>query len=50
MKCYAMLPLFTVELKENGDFELTCNKFLGWIFETFFAPFWNGKIKIRKER
>ena len=44
MKGYAILPCFTVELK-NDEFEMTCNKFLGWIFETFFAPFWSGKIK-----
>lgn len=41
MTYYVMLPIF--------KFELTCNKLLGWIFETFFSPFWNGKIKIRKD-
>ena len=42
-----MLPCFTVELRD-GDFEMTCNDFLGWLFEVFFAPFWNGKIHIER--
>ena len=44
MKGYVMLPCFTVEIDENGGCEMTCNNFLGWIFETFFAPFWHGKV------
>lgn len=48
-KGYVILPCFTVEMKPNGEFEMTCNNFLGWIFETFFAPFWSGKITITDE-
>ena len=48
-KGYVMLPCFTVELDENGDCEMTCNNFLGWVFETFFAPFWHGKITVYDE-
>ena len=46
LKGYVQLPCFTVEMVENGPPEMTCNKFLGWIWETFFAPFWHGKITI----
>ena len=49
MKGYVMLLCFTVEMNENGEYEMTCNNFLGWIFETFFAPFWNGKIVLYNE-
>ena len=49
MKYYVILPVFTVEMKENGEFKMTCNKILGCIFETFFAPFWDGKVKVRKD-
>ena len=49
VKGYVILPCFTVEMKPNGEFEMTCNNFLGWIFETFFAPFWGGKISITDE-
>ena len=49
-KGYVVLPCFTVELNEKGDFELTCNDFLGWIFETFFVPFWNGRIYIVEDK
>lgn len=45
-KGYVMLRCFTVEIDENGGCELTCNNFLAWIFETFFAPFWSGKVMI----
>lgn len=41
-----MLPCFTVEMGTDGEFNMTCNNFLGWVFETFFAPFWNGKVHI----
>ena len=47
MRGYVMLPVFTVELR-NGEFELTCNSFFAWIFEMFFAPFWDGKVKVFK--
>ena len=40
-----MLPCFTVELK-NDEFEMTCNSLLAWLFETFFAPFWDGKVHV----
>lgn len=50
MKGYIILPCFTVESSKNGDFELTCNNVLGWIFEMFFAPFWDGKIKLPREQ
>ena len=43
-KGYVMLPCFTVELDDSGGCDMTCNKFLGWIFEAFFAPFWDGKV------
>ena len=46
MKGYIMLPIFTVEMRSDGDFEMTCSDFLGWIFEIFFAPFWTGEVKI----
>ena len=49
MKGYVMLPCFTVEVDENGGCEMTCSNFLGWIFETFFAPFWHGKITVLEE-
>lgn len=45
MKGFVMLPFFTVELKD-GEFEMTCNCFLTFIFEFFFAPFWDGKVHI----
>ena len=46
-KGYVMLPCFTVEVTENGrGAELTCNRFLSWIFTMFFAPFWHGKVYI----
>ena len=44
-KGYVILPCFTVEVTENGrGAELTCNRFLSWIFTMFFAPFWDGKV------
>lgn len=46
MKGYVMLPCFTVELKD-GEFEMTCNNVLAWIFEMFFAPFWSGKVHVK---
>ena len=46
MKGYVMLPCFTVMAGSDGEIEMTCNNILGWIFEKFFAPFWNGKIYI----
>ena len=48
-KGYIILPCFTVEMKSNCEFEMTCNNFLGWVFETFFAPFWSGKITITEQ-
>ncbi len=48
-KGYVILPCFTIEMNPNGEFELTCSKLLGWIFVTFFAPFWGGKITITNE-
>ena len=45
MKGFVMLPIFTVELKD-GEFEMTCNDFLAWVFEIFFSHFWDGKIHI----
>ena len=47
MRGYVILPVFTVELRD-GEFEMTCNSFLSWVFEIFFAPFWDGKIKVLK--
>ena len=48
IKGYVMLPCFTVEFEEENECvmtcEMTCNNFLVWIFETFFAPFWLGKV------
>lgn len=44
-KGWVMLRCFTVEFTEDGrGCEMTCNKFLGWIFEKFFAPFWDGRV------
>ena len=50
MKGYVILPCFTVEVDENGGCEMTCNNVLGWIFETFFAQFWSGRITIYDEK
>ena len=45
IKGYVMLPCFTVEFtEESRGCDLTCGRFLGWIFEVFFAPFWRGKV------
>lgn len=45
IKGYVMLPCFTVEFtEESRGCDLTCGRFLGWIFEVFFAPFWSGKV------
>ncbi len=49
LKGYVQLPCFTVEMEENGSPEMTCNKFLGWIWDVFFSPFWHGKITIYDE-
>lgn len=48
MKGYVMLPIFTVELRD-GEFVMTCNDFLAWIFEFLFAPFWDGKVHVWRE-
>lgn len=49
-KGYVMLPCFTVMLLEGThDLILTCNKFLQWVFEIFFAPFWDGGVHIWEE-
>ena len=50
-KGYVMLPCFTVEFDEEGRCaEMTCNRFLIWIFVTFFAPFWSGKVYYTEEQ
>lgn len=44
---YVMFPCFKIRLdNETAVPELVCNKFLSWLFITFFAPFWNGRIYI----
>lgn len=48
-KGYIQLPCFTVEIVNDGAPNMTCNKFLGWIWETFFLPFWHGKITIYED-
>ena len=48
-KGYVQLPCFTVEIVDDGAPDMTCNKFLGWIWETFFLPFWHGKITIYED-
>ena len=50
MTGYIMLPVFTVKQGKDGEFELTCNDFWAWVFETFFAPFWDGKVYVRYPR
>ena len=46
-KGYVQLPCFTVEFYEDDPgADLTCNRFLGWIWETFFAPFWDGGVVV----
>lgn len=47
IKGWVMLPCFTVEFTDDGrdkDCKMTCNKFLSWIFVTFLAPFWSGRV------
>ena len=46
MNGYVMLPCFTVRMRPDGEVEMTCNDVLGWVFEVFFAPFWNGKVNL----
>ena len=49
-KGYVMLPCFTVEFYEDGrGAEMTCNSFLSWIFATFFAPFWDGRVYYKED-
>ena len=44
---WVILPCFTVKcLEDCQGADMTCNDFLGWIFEHIFAPFWTGKIHI----
>lgn len=49
-KGYVNLPCFTVEMVNEAQPELTCNKFLSWIWEFFFSSFWNGKVTICEEK
>lgn len=49
MRGYVMLPIFTVEMR-GGEFEMTCNRVFAWLFVVFFAPFWDGKIHVVKEK
>lgn len=46
---YVMLKCFKIEMDERFVPELVCNKFLSWLFITFFAPFWNGRICIYED-
>lgn len=44
---YAMLPCFTVDLTEEWEeADMTCSDLLFTLFRIFFAPFWNGKVKV----
>lgn len=47
---YVILPCFTVRWLE-GTYapELTCNSILSFIFGAFFAPFWSGKVHLKKD-
>ena len=46
---YIMLPCFKVDVIGEGC-ELVCNKFLCWVFETFFSHFWTGRVRVTGER
>lgn len=42
---YIMAKPFKVAYCENcGEVRMIYNNFWGWIFETFFARFWTGKV------
>ena len=45
-KGYVMLPCFKVEIDRFGECNMTCNRFLSWVFDWFFSYFWTGKIHI----
>ena len=45
---YIMLRCFKVKYDViTCDVELTCNKFLQWVFRVFFKPFWNGDVYLK---
>lgn len=45
---YIMLRCFKVKYDViNGEVEMTCNKFLQWVFRVFFARFWNGDVYLK---
>lgn len=47
LKGWVVLPCFKVESHgEDGEFEMVCNKVLGWIFTNMFAWLWDGKVHI----
>lgn len=47
---YVMLPCFKVVYDRiTGECMLVCGDVLSWIFETFFAPFWTGKVHIKED-
>lgn len=50
-KGYAVFKCFTVELDDQTwECELTCNKFLSWVFDLFISPFWDGRIYIEEAK
>lgn len=47
---YVILPVFRVAVCHDcGEVTMICNGFLGWIFQTLFAPFWTGKVILRRK-
>ncbi len=46
---YVILPCFKVKICDNcGEVTMICGKILSTIFAVFFAPFWSGKIVLKK--
>lgn len=47
---YVILPCFKVIYDRiTGECMFLCGEFMWWIFETFFAPFWTGKVHIKED-
>ena len=47
---YIMFKCFKVRYDViNSEVELTCNRFLQWVFRTFFQRFWNGDVYLKGE-
>lgn len=49
IKGWVVLPCFKVESRVSAsgtEFEMVCNKVLGWIFTNMFAWLWDGKVHI----